>query len=574
MAVEEADIEEETRVEEIAPEEWTIRDADARLYVERATETIASLVRSTFGPRGMEKLVMTEDLQGVPEIVQTADANELLDAIQRGDGFNHPVAAMFIDCIDSMQRGLGDGTTVSMLIASALIDRGTDLIEEGLHPGNVVIGYAMAAARTGEVLDALARQIAPDDRDRLTHIAATSMTADLDDDVRHEYAHHVARAVHGLATTGDPNWMDTDDVKVLVAQSEESHLYDGVIIRRWPGPVDEDEGSQAEFDWSLDFPEPTENVTVAILDREIDFERTATTFGTEDDEWGSGIKLETVEQYSAYRSGFEERIEATVERFQDMGVDMLVSQVEIEGPIRNAFEKAGVSVIDEVKFPLSDVHRIARATGGTVVSHVDDVTPERLGTVGSVVERRVDGEKWTILDGCDGGVFSLVLHCETETETDRHERIVENALEVATMAGMDQQVIPGAGAPAMAVATDLHEYATTIPEREQLAIEAFAEALEETVYVMAENAGLDPIDALIELRTAHANAEAAPAPIGLDIETGEPIDAWEAGIIEPRRVFSQAIETANAAAEQLLTVDAVLFPHIDWETYTPLTEHD
>lgn len=559
--------------DDVASEDWSIKDEAARDYVETATSVVASLVRSTLGPRGMEKLIATEDPQGRPEIVQTTDAEQILAAIERGDGFNHPVAALFIDAIDSMQRGLGDGTTTAMVLTAALIEQGVELTEAGVHPGTIVVGYAMASNQAGDVLDALAEPISSDDRDRVAQVAASTMTANIDPGVRTQYAEAVAEAIERLAANSDSGFLDTDTVKILSGRGEGTGLRDGLVIRRFPTALEESEESVSEFDWSFDFPEPTEDVHLAIMEREIDFEDSATSFGGEG--WDTGVLLDTSERVDSYRSGLEDRVARTAASLKDHGVDVIVSQERVDDSLENLFEQEGIVVIDNVKYPKSDIHRLAKDTGGTVVGHLDEVDEEAVGVANTVYERRVGDEKWTFFVGSEGPASTIILDNPLETDADRHVRTVEDALETASMAVMDKQILPGAGAPAMAVAAALRDFATTVPDREQLAIEAFAEALEEIPYALAENAGLDPVETLIGLRNAHAAGTAEePLPLGLDLDTGEPTDAFETEVIEPRRVFSQAIETAYAATEQLLTVDAVLFPGVDFDHWEAELERE
>ena len=548
-------------------ESWVLRGEAVRTFVSSATGTVGSLVRSTFGPNGLDAQVETLDNVEEPEIVHTTDAATILDAIERGGGFSHPIAALFVDGVDAMQRGLKDGSTTAILLADALIREGIDLIEEGVHPSTVVVGYGMAAARAGTVLDTLAFEVDPDDEALLRSVAATSMTADVAPATRERYASQVAEVVHELAQTGDTDWVDTDDAKVLADRAAAGGLYRGIVVRRFPGPLDESEEAQQEFDWStLD---PTTNATVALCDGDIDLERTAHSFGDGRD---SGVEINTVEQFEAYTEGLDRQITAIADRLRSFGVDVLVSQEEIDDRIRMVFEACDVAVVDEVKYPLVDVYRLARATGGTVVDALSDLTAANLGTVGSLTERRVGDEKWAFFDDCTGSVFTLVVEVETDTASAEHERLVEDALEVTATAVTDRQALPGAGAPAMAVASALRAYAPSVSGREGLAIEAFADAVETIPRALAENAGGDPIDALAALRSAHASG-GEPASIGLSVDA-KPIDAREVGIVEPRRVFSQAIETANAIVEGLLTIDAVLHPGVDLGTFRPRPERN
>ena len=555
--------------EAVDPGKWSILDADARQYVRSATREVASLVRTTYGPLGMEKQLRTQDRKNNPETVHTSDAGEIIDGIQRAQGFTHPAAALFVDAIGSMQRGLRDGATTAILVTDALVERGLELVEEGVHPGTVVVGYAIAAGRAGRVLDELARPVEPDDAALLGDVATTAIAGALDDPIRERYADLVVEAIRGLASASE-DWIDTDDVKVMAAPGEPGGLTRGLIVRRYQEELGAGEDAEREqnwsiqdkvdweFDWSLI--EPREDATVALLDREIDFERSATSFGDEDRR--SGVELGSSEELDAYRAGRDARIEETAGRLAGLGVDVLVSQPEVDERIVRALEERGVAVVDEVEYPLSDVYRLARASGGEVVGNVEELTADRLGTVGRVSERRVADEKWTEFGDCSGGVFTLVVDSETEAERERRKRIVEDAVEVTGTAAIDRQVLPGAGAAAMATATDLRSYATSVEGKERLAVEAFGDALTDLVRTLAENSGADPLDAVATLRSAHASAD-GPAALGIGPDSDEPIDAWEAGVVEPRRVFSQAVETARATAEQLITIDAVLHPGVD-----------
>lgn len=559
--------------EAVRPGEWSIVDADAREYVRSATREVASLVRTTYGPLGMEKQLRTKDRKNNPETVYTSDAGDIVDGIQRAQGFTHPAAALFVDAVGSMQRGLRDGATTAILLTNALVEHGLELVEEGLHPGTVVVGYAIAAGRAGQVLDDLARSVDPDDTALLGDVAATAMAGELEESIRERYADLVVEAVQGLAAAPE-DWINTDDVKVLAAAGERGELTRGLIVRRYQeelGAGEEAEREQNwsirdkvdwEFDWSL--MEPREDATIALLDQEIDFERSATSFGGDGTEENlkSGVNIGSIEDLDTYRAGRNERIEETADRLADLGIDVLVSQPEVPEEIVSAVEERDIAVVDEVEYPLSDVYRLARASGGEVVGNVDDLTADHLGTVERVSERRVEDEKWTTFEGGPGGVFTLVVDSETDSERERRERIVDDAIEVTGTAAVDRQVLPGAGASAMAVATDLRSYAESVDGRERLAVEAFADALADLVRVLAENSGADPLDAVAILRTAHAAGD-GPAALGIGPDAGEPIDAWEAGVVEPRRVFSQAVETARATTEQLITIDAVLHPGVD-----------
>lgn len=556
--------------DESRPTDWLARDEAARGYVLDATRAIESLVASTYGPRGSDSVVLTVDGRGNPETVVTNDAGVLLDAIERGDGFVHPVAALFVDGLDSLRRGLHDGTTAAALLGTRLVASGCDLLDDGLHVGTVSVGYAMAANRTGSVLDDLARPVDPTDRDLLSAVAATTMTTDLDANRRREYADAVSAAVAGLAETSEGGWFDTDDVTVRTRVGEGCERYRGHVIRRRPGAHETTERSHLWFDWSPSVEGTLTDARVAVVERGVDVEETATEFGGEG---RAGVTIDSASGLAAYTSAREAAIESIATRLADVGVDVLVVQAELDDEVSRTIESHGVAVVDRVQYPKSDIHRVARATGASVVGHVDDLDRSKLGRAGRAYERRVGDEKWTYLDECDGGVFTLVVGAPTEQSRRTHARLVEDAVETTAIAAMDGQVLPGAGAAPLAVARDLRSFARTVDGREQLAIDAFADVCESLGVTLARNAGADPLDARPALRRAH-DAQPGPAPIGFDADTREPADAWELGAVEPRRVFSQAVDTAVATAEQLLSIDGVVTPGVDLGRLEPQTEHE
>ncbi|MFD1634891.1 TCP-1/cpn60 chaperonin family protein [Haloplanus ruber] len=553
MAVQRSD---DARLNDRDRSDWTIRDEDAREYVRGAVDATVALVESTYGPAGMEKLVDTADPQNRAALRRIDDAGRLFDAIENGDGFGHPVAALFVDGVDGMRSRLHDGTTASVLIAGALMDEGFDLVERGLAPSDVVVGYGIARSHAGEVLDGLARPVDADDEVMLANVAATTMTTALDRDVRRDLSERVAATVRRLGDAGDDDWINTDHAKVLAARGVETKTYDGLVLSR---PADADPNGQGVT-------APITDAKVAVVDREIDFEETASVL-----DGGEGVHLSSPQAATRYRTELEARIDAAAERLVEAGVDVLVALEKLDASVVTSFERAGLAVVDKATYPKEDVYRLATATGGTVVSNLDDLTTDHLGRADRVVERRADGEVWTAFEGCPGTVNTIVTGGATEAEVQRREAAVTDALETAATAAIDGQVLPGAGAPAAAVAASLREGATTVSGREQLAVRAFADALERLPAVLARNAGYDPVTAVTDLRAAHASG---PTATGLSADTGERIDAWTAGIVEPRRVFSQAIETAAAIVEQLLTIDAVLYPNVELYGYTPRSERE
>ena len=562
-----ADREFEPDVEAVSPSDYSLQGDDLREFVLGGVASVADLVESTYGPRGMDKVVRREE-KGDVELVVTNSGSRVLDAIERGDGFNHPVSAILVDAVDTMHRDLADGSTAALLLTRALLERGYGLLDEGLSPSDVVVGYAMASERCGAVLDRLTRSVGPDDAELLEQVAATALGERIGAERRDRYASMIVEAAAGVAAAGDGGWVDTEDVKVVSGTGARTALHRGVVVSRWPRGAETSDRSLVDFDWGLDFPEPVSDVRVAIIDRKIDVEASATNFG--EGGW-SGVRLDDVEAVQEYRSGFEARKDRIARDVRDLGVDLLVSQPKMDDDFVRRFADAGVAVLDGVETPEADVDRLATASGATVVSRPDELTEERTGVVGRLYEERMNDEKWTYLTDCAGAAYTIVLRTRTDDDAAYHRRLVEDALEVVATAIVDGQVIPGAGAAQTTIATELRDYATGIGGKEQLAVAEFAAALEDTVRVLARNVGADPIDVVAGLRNARTTGGES---VGFDVTVGEPVDAWEAGIVEPRRVLSQAIETGRTTACQFLTTDAFLYPNVVLEEFSPNTEHN
>jgi chaperonin GroEL (HSP60 family) len=554
----------------ISTPDFSLTGSELRTFVRTGVDGVASLVRTTYGPRGRDSLVELNGSKNEVVVELTSSGRGVLDAIERGDGFQHPVAAVIVDAVDTMHRDLNDGSTTVVLLLQALLERGYELIEQGLSPTDVLVGYALAADEVGRVFDDLARPVSYADTETLGQVARTTMTPRLAGDPDEAYVRLVVEAVQGLAAESEGAWVDTTQVKLLADPATETKLHDGVVVTRWPRGAEKSDRSLVDFDWASQFPEPLEDVSVAILDAEIDVEKSGTNFGMGSD---PGVRLDSVGSVERYHSGLIARKRALVEHIADLGVDILVSQARVDDDLIRLFEDADVAVVDRVETPEADVDRLAVATGATVVSRPEDVSVDRLGTVGRLFERRTGEEKWTYFTDCAGAAYTLTLRVPVEQGAAHHRRVVEDALDVTATAVMDGQVLPGAGAAGMTAGAALRREALSIGGREALAVSAFGAALEDTVRVLAHNAGLDPIDVIAGLRNARAGGDCAGEAVGIDVVAGEQADAWAAGIVEPRRVFSQALETARTLASQFLTTDAFLYPNTSLSGFTPNTEH-
>jgi chaperonin GroEL (HSP60 family) len=518
----------------------------------------------------MDKLVQLNGSKNEVVVELTSSGQGVLDAIERGDGFSHPIAAIFVDAVDTMYRDLRDGTTTAIVLTHSLVDRGFELIDQGLTPSDLLVGYAFAAEEVGAVYDDLSRPVSYDDTDLLASVARTVLECRLGGIPDERHVDIVVDVVQGLAADSDGSWVDTNQVKLVSDPRTETELHQGVVVTRWPRGAEASDRSLVDFEWESQFPEPLADATVAILDHDIEIESRGTNFGAGS---YSGVHLNSAEAVQQYHEGYEARRREIAEHVASLGVDVLISQPRVDDELLDAFEAAGVAVVDKVETPERDIDRLANATGATVVSRVDDLTEAQLGTAGRVFEHRAGGEKWTHFTGCDGPVYTLSLRTPTEHSADHLVDVIADVLDVTATAVIDGQALPGAGAAQMTAAAAVTEAAAGVGGREALAMSAFGAALEDSVRALVRNAGLDPIDEIAALRNVRAAGDGDGDTVGIDVVTGEQVDAWAAGIVEPRRVPSQALETARTTAVRLLSTDAFLHPNTSLAQFTPQTEH-
>ena len=541
---------------------------DLRRFVQGGVDNAASLVTTTYGPQGLDKLIELNGSKNEVVVELTSSGTGILDAIQRGDGFNHPIAAILVDAVDTMHRDLHDGSTAAIILTQALLNRGYELIDQGLTPADISIGYAIAAGRVGQVFDDLMRPVCHNNTSLLKQVTRTTMAPRLNGEVNEQYVQLVVDAVQGLAAETDGEWIDTKQVKLITAPGTETDLHEGVIVTRWPRGAETSDRSLVDFEWTSQYPTPIEDATVAIIDAKPDLERTTTNFGSGN---YSGVHLDSLESVERYHSGLRAHKRNIIERLADLGIDVLVSQVRVDDDLVRLFAERDIDVVDRVETPRADIDRLANATGATVVSALEDITVERLGTAGWLYEQRMADEKWTYFTKCGGGTYTITLRTPTDHSAEHYLSVIEDGLDVTTTAAIDGQLLPGAGAAQMTAAAVLRKEASAIGGREALAVSAFAAALEDIVRILVKNGGLDPIDTIADLRTVHT--EDGGDAIGIDSRTGESVNVWKAGIVEPRRVFSQALETGRTMATQFLSIDAFLHPNISLAQFRPNTEH-
>lgn len=485
-----------------------------------AGKVLAETVRTTLGPKGMDKMLV----DGLGDIVVTNDGVTILKEMD----IEHPAAKMLVEVAKTQEDEVGDGTTTAVIIAGELLKKAEGLLDMDIHPTIIAMGYRQAAAKAQELLD----EIAIDDisRDMLVKVAMTAMTGKGSEAAREPLANLVVDAVLQVA---DDDVVDTDHIKIEKkdgAVVEESKLVQGVIVdkeRVHPG-----------------MPAEVMDAKVALINSPLEVKET---------EVDAEIRITDPAQMQAFIEQEEQMVRDMVAKVADSGANVLFAQKGIDDLAQHYLAKEGIMAVRRVK--KSDIEKLAKATGATVMSNIDDLTEAELGTAGSVTQQKISGEDMIFVEQCkEPKAVTLLIRGSTKHIVDEIDRAIDDAIGVVAATVEDGQVVAGGGAPEIAMAKKLKDYAESISGREQLAVTAFAESLEVVPKTLAENAGLDSIDSLVDLRAAHENS----SYMGLDVFTGEVTDMKDAGVIEPKRVKKQAIQSASEAAEMILRIDDVI----------------
>lgn len=485
-----------------------------------AGKVLAETVRTTLGPKGMDKMLV----DGLGDIVVTNDGVTILKEMD----IEHPAAKMLVEVAKTQEDEVGDGTTTAVIIAGELLKKSESLLDQDIHPTIIAMGYRQAAEKAQEILDDIA--IDSVDEETLIKVAMTAMTGKGTEAAREPLAKLIVDAVQKVAEDGA---VDTDNIKIEKkdgAVVEDSTLVEGVIVdkeRVHPG-----------------MPSEVKNAKIALVNSPLEVKET---------EVDAEIRITDPAQMQAFIEQEEKMVKDMVDKVAESGANVLFAQKGIDDLAQHYLSKAGILAVRRVK--KSDIEKLARATGANVVTNLEDLTADDLGEAGIVEERKVSGEEMIFVEECSvAKSVTLFVRGSTKHIVDEIVRAIEDAIGVVAATVEDDKVVAGGGAPEIAMAKKLKDYADSISGREQLAVNAFAEALEIVPKTLAENAGLDSIDSLVDLRAAHENS----AVMGLDVFTGKVADMKEAGVIEPKRVKKQAIQSASEAAEMILRIDDVI----------------
>ncbi|WXG40983.1 MAG: thermosome subunit beta [Candidatus Freyarchaeum deiterrae] len=503
------------------------RGRDAQRSNIMAARVIAEAVRSTLGPRGMDKMLV----DSLGDVTITNDGAAILNEID----VQHPAAKMLVGVAKTQDDEVGDGTTTAVVIAGELLKRAEELLDQKIHPTLIVSGYKKAADKAKEILDEIAISVDPSDEETLRKIAVTSMNSKSVLGAKEHFAQISVDAMRQITEEKEGKLVaNRDMVNVIKKQGKsilETELVQGMVV-----------------DKELVHPamsKTIKNAKIALLDAAVEIEKT---------EFDAEIRISDPSQMQAFLDEEQSLLKQMVESIKESGANVLFCQKGIDDTAQSYLAKAGIAAVRRVK--KSDMEKLAKATGATVVTNLKELKPEDLGEAGIVEEVKLANDKVVYVRDCKNPkAVTIVVRGGTEHVVAEGERALNDALSVVRDAIEDQKMVAGGGAPEVELAKRLRDYAESIGGREQLAIEAFAESLEIIPRTLAENAGHDQLNLLMKLRAAH---EKDGLWMGVNIITGDASDMLEAGVVEPLRVKKQAIVSASEAAEMILRIDDVI----------------
>jgi thermosome len=492
-----------------------------------AARLVAEIVRTLLGPRGMDKMLV--DSMG--DVTITNDGATVLKEMD----IQHPAAKMLVEVAKSVDAEVGDGTTSSVIIAGALIDKAEDLINNDVHPTIIVDGYRKASVKAIEILNDIAEKISPTDKNTLAKIANTSMQSKLVSEYGDYLSSLAVNAVLEVAEKTDDKYKaDVDDIKV--EKKPGGSMRDTTLIQ---GIVLDKEVVHGGM------PKCIENAKIALLNAPLEIEKT---------EFEAKISIESPEKMKMFLDEENRMLKAMVDKIVETNANVVICQKGIDDIVQHYMAKAGILAVRRVKE--SDMNKLVKATGGRTVTNIEDLTGEDLGAAGLVEERKVETDKWVFIEGCKNPKsVTLLIRGGSQRVVDEAERSLHDALMVVKDVMEKPSIVAGGGAPEAYVARELRAWANKLSGREQLAVQKFADALETIPLTLGENAGMNPIDTMIQLRAKQAHDEKW---IGVDVRELKIADMMKKGIIEPLAVKEQIIKSATEAASMILRIDDVI----------------
>jgi thermosome len=494
-----------------------------------AAKVIAEAVRTSLGPRGMDKMLVDQ----FGDVVITNDGATILKEID----VQHPAAKMMVEVSKTQDSEVGDGTTTAVILAGELLKRAEKLLKQKIHPTVITEGFRKAAEKAIEILEAMSIKSGIDDMTGLKNCAMTCMSSKIVSESRDMLADICIGAIKAVAEKNENGKWVADIEKVQIQKKEgesvdETTLIKGIILDKEvvsPG-----------------MPKIIKDAKILLLQSAIEIEKT---------EFDAKLQITSPDQIQQFLDEEERMLRTMVEKIVNSGANVVVCQKGIDDMAQHFLTKANVMAVRRVK--KSDLEKLSKATGGMIYTNLNDVKEEKLGFAGSVEERKIMNDSWIFVEECkDPKSVVILIRGGTGLIIDEAERAIHDALCVVRDVVEDEKIVGGGGAPETETAIQLRKFAQSLGGREQLAVEVFADALDIVPKTLAENAGLDQIEVLMKLRAAHQAGNKFAAH---DLETGEVINNMlTAGVVEPTVVKIQAIKSATEAASMILRIDDVI----------------
>ncbi len=485
-----------------------------------AAKVLAGIVRTTLGPKGMDKMLVNS----LGDVTVTNDGATIMREME----INQPAARMLVETAKKQEEIVGDGTTSVVVIAGELLSKAEELLDDGIATSVVVKGFRNATAKAIEILNDIA--IDADDKETLKKVAVTAMSGKGSDYAKDHLAELVVDAALRIEEDGKSDIDNINIQRVSGDSVEESFLAEGIVIDK--APV------------SKNMPSEVKDAKIAIMKYPIELKDMNT---------DTKLDITSPDQFEAFLANEEQMIRDLVSKIIDSGANVLFCQKGIDDMAEHYLKKAGIMAYKRVK--KSDIERISKATGAKLVTDIEDLSEDKLGSAGRVYLNKLFDHELTFIEECENPkASSIVLRGSTRYVTEQIARALDDALGVVAATIEEGTVLIGGGACEIDLVKALREYGESVSGREQLAILKYAEALEIIPSTLIENAGLDTINLIADLKAAH---EDSPF-IGINVFTGEVVDMKDAGVIEPLRVKIQALQSAGEASEMILRIDDMI----------------
>ncbi|MEM2905439.1 MAG: thermosome subunit beta [Candidatus Bathyarchaeia archaeon] len=492
-----------------------------------AAMIVAEIVKSSLGPKGMDKMLV----DSLGDVTITNDGATILKEMD----IQHPAGKMMTEIAKAQDSEVGDGTTSVVVLAGELLSKAQELIDQKVHPTVIVDGYKKAAEQALKYMNEFAVKVDPTDKEMLRKIAMTSMATKSISESRDVLADMAVEAVLAVAQkTPEGYKVDLDDIKVEKKAGESlaaTQLIHGIALDKevvHPG-----------------MPKVVREAKIALLNCPMEIEKT---------EFDAKLNIERPEQMKAFLDEETRLLKEMVEKVAAAGANVVVCQKGIDDAAQHFMAKKGILAVRRAKE--SDMQKLAKATGGRIVTNIDDLKPEDLGFAELVEERKLGEDKWTFLEGCrNPKAVTVLIRGGADKVVEEAERSIHDALCVVRDVVQKPAIVAGGGAPEIEASAKIRRWAEQLSGREQLAVQKFAEGLESIPSALAENAGLDPIDTLVALRANHEKGETWS---GVDVLSRAPGDMFKAEVYEPLAVKEQIVKSATEAATTILRIDDVI----------------